>query len=295
MSDYVLSCCTPIDTTPEWVEERNIICLPFHFSIGNVQYDDDFWSSWKPEQMYARMLAGEDSKTSQVSVGEYTAHFKKYLDEGKDVLHLTLSSGISGTHNSAMVAAMEIKEQYPDRKLIVMDSLAASAGFGLLMDRLAALRDEGKTIDELATYVRKNRLLVHHWFFSSDLTFYIKGGRVTKTAGFFGNLLNINPLLHVDNMGKLIPREKIRTKRKVIERIVEKMEAYADGGHDYDQPCYISHSACLQDAEAVKTLIEQRFPKMKDKVEIYNVGPMIGCHTGPGTVALFFWGDRRKE
>lgn len=295
MSDYVLSCCTPIDTTPEWVKERDIICLPFHFSIGNVQYDDDFWTSWKPEQMYARMLAGEDSKTSQVTVSEYTEHFKKYLDQGKDVLHLTLSSGISGTHNSAMVAAMEIKEQYPDRKLIVMDSLAASAGFGLLMGRLATLRNEGKTIDELAAYVRKNRLLVHHWFFSSDLTFYIRGGRVSKTAGFFGNLLNINPLLHVDNMGKLIPREKIRTKRKVIERIVEKMEEFADGGHDYDQPCYISHSACLQDAEAVRTLIEQRFPKMKDRVQIFNVGPMIGCHTGPGTVALFFWGDRRKS
>lgn len=295
MSDYILSCCTPVDTTPEWVRERDIACLPFHFEIGSSVYDDDFWTNMTPDRMYARMLAGEEARTSQVSVGEYIDHFKQFLDAGKDVLHLTLSSGISGTHNSAMVAAMEIKEQYPDRKLIVMDSLAASAGYGMLMDRLACLRDEGKTIDELATYVRKNRLHVHHWFFTSDLTFFIKGGRVTKTAGFFGNLLNIEPLLNVDHMGKLIPREKIRTKRKVIERIVEKMGELADEGSDYDQPCYISHSACLQDAEAVKSLIEQRFPKLAGKVQIFNVGPMIGCHTGPGTVALFFWGKKRAD
>ena len=295
MSDCILSCCTPVDTSPEWLKERDIICLPFHFSIGNAQYDDDFWSGWKPEQMYARMLAGEDAKTSQVTVAEYTAHFKQYLSEGKDILHLTLSSGISGTYNSAMVAAMEVKEAYPERKIIVMDSLAASAGFGLLMDRLAVLRDQGKTIDELAAFVRKYRLHIHHWFFTSDLTFLIKGGRVTKTAGFFGNLLNIIPLLRVDPMGKLVPCEKIRTKRKVISRMVEKMEENAKDGTAYDLPCYISHSACLHDAEAVRGLIEQHFPNMQGKVHLFNIGPMIGCHTGPGTVALFFWGNKRAD
>lgn len=295
MSDYVLSCCTPADTNRAWAKAHRIATVPFHFQIGEEAYIDDFWTSMKPEEMYARMLEGEDSKTSQVSVGEYTEHFKAHLDAGKDILHLTLSSGISGTINSALLAAEDLRELYPDRKIYVVDSLAASAGFGLLMHVLAEKRDEGMGIDELKAYAETHRLEVNHWFFTSDLTFFIKGGRVSKTAGFFGNLLNICPLLNVDFKGRLIPREKIRTKKKVINRTVEKMEELALNGHDYDGPCYISQSACLADASAVKDLIEERFPKLTGKVEIFPIGPTIGCHTGPGTVALFFLGSERVD
>ena len=136
---------------------------------------------------------------------------------------------------------------------------------------------------------------MHHWFFSTDLTFFIKGGRVTKTAGFVGQLLNICPLLNVDNNGKLVPRDKIRTKRKVIREIVSRMEEHAEGGHAYSGKCYISNSACYEDAKAVADLIESLFPKMKGKVEIYSIGNLIGSHTGPGTVALFFVGDPRVD
>lgn len=295
MSDFVLSCCTTVDTNHVWAEKRNIRVIPFHFQIGEDQYDDDFWSEMKPEEMYARMLDGEDSKTSQVSAGEYVAHFKKHLEAGKDILHLTLSSGISGTINSALVAAEDLREEFPDRKIYIVDSLSASSGFGLLMDMLATLRDEGKTIDEVRDFAVNHRLNVNNWFFTTDLTFFIKGGRVSKTAGFFGNLLNICPLLNIDFKGRLIPREKIRTKKKVIQRIVEKMEELAEGGLEYDKPCYISQSACPADAEAVKALIEERFPKVKGKVEIFPIGPTIGAHTGPGTVALFFWGQERVD
>ena len=295
MSEYVLSCCTPADTNRAWADAHRIETLSFHFQIGEDAYTDDFWTSMKPEEMYARMLEGEDSKTSQVSVGEYTEHFRKFLEAGKDVLHLTLSSGISGTINSALVAAEDLKEAYPDRKLYVVDSLAASSGFGLLMHVLATKRDEGMGIDDLKAYAEAHRLEVNHWFFTSDLTFFIKGGRVSKTAGFFGNLLNICPLLNVDYQGKLIPREKIRTKKKVIQRTVEKMVELAQGGTDYSGPCYISQSACPADAEAVKDLIEERFPALKGRVEIFPIGPTIGCHTGPGTVALFFLGSERVD
>lgn len=295
MSEYVLSCCTPADTNREWAEAHRIETVPFHFYIGDDAYMDDFWSTMKPEEMYARMLEGEDSKTSQVSVGEYVEFFKPFLESGRDILHVTLSSGISGTLNSALVAAEDLRESYPDRKIYIVDSLTASSGFGLLMKVLADKRDEGMDIDELRDYALRRRMDVNAWFFTSDLTFFIKGGRVSKTAGFFGNLLNICPLLNIDFKGKLIPREKIRTKKKVIVRLVERMEELAENGHDYDGPCYISHSACLADATAVKDLIEERFPALAGKVEIFPVGPTIGCHTGPGTVALFFLGRERVD
>ena len=295
MSDFILSCCTTIDTNKNWAETYSIACVPFHFEIGGTAYTDDFWTSMQPEEMYERMKNGEDSKTSQVSVGEYTEHFRRFLDEGKDILHLTLSSGISGTINSAQIAADDLREQYPDRKLIIMDSLAASSGYGLFLYELARQRALGHSIDEVYAYAKRIRLTIHHWFFSSDLTFFIKGGRVTKAAGFVGSLLNICPLLNVDFMGRLIPREKIRTKKKVIARIVEKMETFVIGGTDYDGPCYISQSACPEDAEAVRDLVETKFKKLKGKVKIFPVGPTIGCHTGPGCVALFFLGEEREK
>lgn len=161
------------------------------------------------------------------------------------------------------------------------------------MDRLADLRDDGMTIDELRDWAETNKLHLRHWFFSSDLTFFIKGGRVSKSAGTIGNLLNICPLLDVNSEGKLIPRFKIRGKRKVIREIVAKMEEDAENGLDYDGKCFISQSACYEDAKAVADLIEARFPNLNGKVVINNIGTTIGSHTGPGTVALFFWGSER--
>ena len=161
------------------------------------------------------------------------------------------------------------------------------------MDRLADLRDDGMTIDELHDWTEANKLHLRHWFFSSDLTFFIKGGRVSKSAGTIGNLLNICPLLDVNSEGKLIPRFKIRGKRKVIREIVAKMEEDAENGLDYDGKCFISQSACYEDAKAVADLIEARFPNLNGKVVINNIGTTIGSHTGPGTVALFFWGSER--
>ena len=161
------------------------------------------------------------------------------------------------------------------------------------MDRLADLRDDGMTIDELRDWAETNKLHLRHWFFSSDLTFFIKGGRVSKSAGTIGNLLNICPLLDVNSEGKLIPRFKIRGKRKVIREIVAKMEEDAENVLDYDGKCFISQSACYEDAKAVADLIEARFPNLNGKVVINNIGTTIGSHTGPGTVALFFWGSER--
>ena len=150
------------------------------------------------------------------------------------------------------------------------------------------------SIEEVRDWTEEHKLNLHHWFFSTDLKFYIKGGRISKTAGAIGTILGICPLLNMDNEGRLIPRAKIRSKRKVIQEIVKRMEENADDGLDYSGKCYISQSACVEDAKEVARLVEERFPKLCGKVEINYVGTTIGSHTGPGTVALFFWGKKRE-
>ena len=293
MADYVLSCCSTADLSEEHFTERNISYICFHFELGGKSYMDDLGKSIPFDEFYKRMEQGEDTKTSQINAEEFEQYFEPFLQEGKDILHVCLSSGISGVMNSACIARDILAEKYPDRKIYIVDSLAASAGYGLLMDRLADLRDDGMTIDELRDWAEANKLHLRHWFFSSDLTFFIKGGRVSKSAGTIGNLLNICPLLDVNSEGKLIPRFKIRGKRKVIREIVAKMEEDAENGLDYDGKCFISQSACYEDAKAVADLIEARFPNLNGKVVINNIGTTIGSHTGPGTVALFFWGSER--
>lgn len=295
MSKYVISCCSTADLSKEQMEARGLHYICFHYELNGKEYADDLGQSMPFDQFYKEMAAeGATTKTSQVNAEEYEEYFESFLKEGYDVLHLTLSSGISGSINSANIAREELMERYPDRKLYVLDSLGASSGYGLLMDKLCDLRDEGKSIDEVYEWAKENRLKLQHWFFSTDLTFYIRGGRISKTAGTIGNILNICPLLNVDGEGKLIPREKIRGKRRVIQQIVKKMEEHAQNGTEYSGKCYISESACMEDAEAVAKLVEERFPKLNGKVEINSIGTTIGSHTGPGTVALFFWGDERE-
>lgn len=259
MSDYVLSCESTVDLTPEKIHELGLECIYFHFYIDGVEYPDDLGQTIPFDKFYQAMKDGAETKTAAIGTGEYEKFFRSF----------------------------------PERKIHVIDSLAASSGFGLLMQALSEKRAQGMGIDELAEWTEAHKLNDWHWFFSTDLTFYIKGGRVKPISGFVGNMLGICPLLNMDSLGRLIPREKIRSKKKVIKRIVEKMEQTADKGLDYDGPVFISESDCMEDARAVADLVEERFPKMRGKVEIYSIGTTIGSHTGPGTVALFFWGCER--
>ena len=294
MANYVLSCCSTADLSKEHFENRDIHYICFHYKLDGVDHPDDLGQTLPFEEFYKKMDEGADTVTSQVNVSEYVEYFSQFLEEGKDILHVSLSTGISGTYNSAMNAALIARERYPERKIYIVDSLGASSGYGLLMDKLADLRDSGMSIEEVRDWTEEHKLNLHHWFFSTDLKFYIKGGRISKTAGAIGTILGICPLLNMDNEGRLIPRAKIRSKRKVIQEIVKRMEENADDGLDYSGKCYISQSACVEDAKEVARLVEERFPKLCGKVEINYVGTTIGSHTGPGTVALFFWGKKRE-
>lgn len=294
MSNYILSCCSTADLSEQHFSQRDIHYICFHFYLNGKPYADDLGKSISFDDFYQAMVDGADTKTSQVNEDEFVAYFTPFLEQGKDILHVCLSSGISGVYNSATLAQQQLQKKYPERKILIIDSLGASSGYGLFMDTLADKRDNGMALTDLYQWALDNRLRLHHWFFSTDLTFYVRGGRISKASGFFGTLLQICPLLNMDAEGHLIPREKIRTKKRVIARIVEQMEAHAEGGLDYNGKCYISQSACLADAQAVAALVEERFPHLNGKVLINSVGTTIGSHTGPGTVALFFWGDERQ-
>ncbi len=295
MSDFILSCCSTADMPKSFFEERNVAYVCFHFNMDGKDYPDDLGESMPFPEFYKRIEEGAQPTTSQVNVEEFTNFFEPFLKEGKDILHVSLSSGLSGSFNSASIAARDLMEKYPERTIKVVDSLGASSGFGVLMTYLADLRDEGKSLTEVYDWAEKNKLRVHHWFFSTDLTSYKRGGRISATSAMVGTLLGICPLLNMDNEGHLIPRKKIRTKKKVIEELVNMMKEHVEDGPDYKGYCYISNSACEEDAEKVRDLVEAYCPNLKGKVLINSIGTVIGSHTGPGTVALFFLGDERVD
>ena len=295
MADYILSCCSAADLTKEHFERIDVHYICMHFMLDGVTYPDDLGQTMPADEMYARMAQGASTSTSQINISEYVDYFSAFCEQGKDIVHVSLSSGISGTYGSAANAALIVKERYPEREIYVVDSLGASSGYGLLVDTAAAMRDSGMSAKELVDWLEANKLKLHHWFFSTDLSSYVRGGRISKTAAFFGGVLQICPLLNMDNLGRLIPRKKIRTKKNVIKEIVAMRVANAQNGTDYDGKCFISMSACREDAQAVADLVEAKFPKLNGKVLINNVGGLIGAHTGPGTVALFFWGGERVD
>lgn len=293
MNTYILSCCSVADLTPEHMQERHIHFASFHYNLNSKEYDDDMGETISHAAFYKAMQDDAQVHTSQVNVEEFCSYFDSLLSQGMDVLHVTLSSGLSGAYNSARIASEMMQEKYPERKLYIVDSLGASSGDGLIMETLADMRDEGQTIDQLHDWLEEHKLELNHWFTSTDLTFYVKGGRITKAAGWFGTVLKICPVLNMDHRGLLIPRFKIRGKQKALKELVNQMEEHARDGRLYNGKCFISQSACQEDARFVADEVEKRFPHLHGKVQIFSVGPTIGCHTGPGTVALFFWGDKR--
>ena len=295
MNSFVLTCCSTVDLPKEYLDRRQIPYVCFHFNIDGMEYPDDLGQSMPFDQFYAKIQAGAMPTTSLVNTQQFLAFFEPVLKEGKDILHLSFSSGLSGSYASAIIARDELLARYPERKLVVVDSLGASSGYGLMLDTLADMRDAGVSLDETAAWIEQNKLTMHHWFFSTDLTHYKRGGRISQTAFVIGSLLNIFPLMNMDDGGHLTPRFKINGKKRVMREMVKKMEMHAENGLDYSKKCFISNSACMEDAKTVAELVESTFPKLNGKVMINSVGTVVGSHTGPGTVALFFWGDSRKN
>lgn len=293
MANYVLSCCSPADLSNEFLASRDIHYIGFHFYMNDQEFLDDNGKTMSYPEFYAKLKEGCDTRTSQVNVEEFVAYFTPFLEDGKDILHITLSSGISGVYNSAATAAQLLAEQYPDRKVVVVDSLAASTGYGMLVDAAADNRDAGMSIDENAAWLESHKHNLQHWFTSEDLSYYVKGGRISKASGWFGTMLKICPIMDVDPDGHLALRQKTRGRRASLNALVDKMEELCDNGTRYDGKVFLSSADSEEDAKYVVAEIQKRFPKTRGKVQMSNVGFTIGSHTGQGTIALFFWGKER--
>lgn len=288
MNNYVLFTDSSCDISPEVLKEWGVCfkSLYLHFEGESTLYTNYDISS---EDFYKRMRGGEVAKTSAVNTEDFASGFEEILREGKDVLYIGLSSGISTTFNSARLAANQLKETYPDRKIIVVDSLAASAGVGLIVYLTAKKMAEGVTIEEAAAYAEDLKWKTSIWFTVDDLVYLKRGGRVSAAAAFFGNMLGIKPVLHMDNEGHLVPVLKVRGRKTAVDTLAKKYEELAKDLKT--STIFISHAECEADALRLKAIFEE---KHGAKVEVITgIGPVIGAHAGPGTLALFFVGKER--
>jgi len=278
----------------EYFVEKKVPYAQFHYTIDGVTYPDDLGRTMPYDEFYAKIKAGATPVTSQVNPDAYLAMFEPILQAGTDIIHITLSSGISGTYNSAVLAGEMATKQYPGRKITIIDSLCASSGYGFLLDLALERQEKGMGYGDLVGWIEDNKLNVQHWVFTDDLSHLLRGGRITRASFFFGTILSIGPLINVNNVGKLIPRVKIRGKSKANKELVKKMETLAIGGIDYDGKCFIAHSG-YDDVQIVVDQIEERFTRLDGKVMVNTIGSTIGSHTGPGTVAVFFLGEKRVD
>lgn len=293
MTDFILSTESTVNLTDKRLQSRNIPYIHYHFLLDGEDYLDDFGASMPMHDLYNRMLAGSSVTTSQIAVGAYCDYFEELLSSGRDVLHLAMSSGISGSAQSAEKAAEMMREKYPDRRVRVVDTLCIAGGLGLIVEACADLRDAGRSLDEIYDWAMAHRLEVQHWFYSTDLTFFIRGGRISRASGLLGQMLNICPLMTVTETGALTVHQKIRTRKKCMRAALAKMLSLAHNGEHYSDRCFINDSDPA-DAADLRREVLAVFPEIKE-LSSYSLGATIGCHTGPGTVAIFFWGSPRSN
>ena len=288
MNNYVIHTDSACDISPDILRDWGVSCcsLTFRFAGEETEYSA---YDMQAKAFYDRMRAGAVAKTAAVNAQAFAEDFERTLSEGKDVLHLGFSSGLSTTSNSARLAAEELREKYPDRKIITVDTLSASAGFGLLVYLTVQKKAEGASIEEAAEYAKSLIPRMCHWFTVDDLVYLKRGGRISPTVAFVGNLVGIKPVLHVDNEGHLINKSKVRGRKNAIMALADKYGELCD--EIPDGPVFISHGDCLADAQALANILEERYSA---KVSLFaDVGPVIGAHSGPGTLALFFLGKER--
>ena len=291
MNPYVIMTDTTADLPESYIQEHQLAILSLSYTIEGKTYDRE--NPLDVREFYAKMRDGSMPTTSQANPEQAKAAFTACLKEGKDVLYISFSSGLSGTCGSGMVAAQEIQEEgeYPGQKIVVIDSLSASLGEGLLVHKAVMLKEAGKSMEEVADWVEKNKLHLCHNFTVDDLFHLHRGGRVSKATAILGTMINIKPVLHVDDEGHLIAIGKVRGRKKSLSALVDRMAEQIKGYEDQNDVVFISHGDCMEDAEYVKKLVQERFGI--EKFVINHVGPTIGAHSGPGTVALFFMGNPR--
>lgn len=290
MKDYVIVTDSCGDLSPELVQDMGVVVLPLSFTLDNKNYADYPDNREYPaKDFYAKLRAGSMSSTSQVNVVEFEDALRPTLSQGKDVLVLAFSSGLSGTANNGRLAAEGLQSEYPEQTIIVVDTLGASMGEGLTVWYAVQQKNAGKTIEETAQWVEDNKLNIAHWFTVDDLNFLKRGGRLSGAAAVFGTILSIKPVLHVDNEGHLIAMEKVRGRKASLNALVEHFGKTAVNKED--GMVFISHGDCLEDCEYVRDQLHEKYGVKNFRLN--TIGPVIGSHAGPGTVALFYMAEHR--
>ena len=292
MINYIISTSSTADLTEEYIASHDINIIPLCYIIDDVEYPKEDGTQHSIEEIYKMLRDGVVIKTSMINSARYEEVFRSILDSGKDLIHIELSSGISGSYANAEVVVEKLRKDYPDRKIYVIDSLCASRGLGLMVDYMLKMQEKGATIEEVYEFTENNKLKLIHWFTVDDLEFLRRGGRVGSVSAFVGGMLKIKPILNVNNEGKLIPLFKVRGRKKSIQGMVDQMKN--DIVNPDGQTVFICHGDCIEDAEYAKKLILEAFPTIAS-VEIGYTGSVIGSHSGPGTLAIFYMGKERFE
>ncbi len=287
MRDYIITVNSTVDTGKEWLEERNVPVIPLKYTIDGQEYTDMYGLSDK--EFFQKLREGKMSVTSQINPEEAKEMLEPYVKEGKDVLHLAFSSALSGTCNSMKIAAEELQEEYPEAKVIVVDTLCACMGEAMLLYYALKQKEAGKTIEEVAQWVEENKLHVCHNVTVDDLFHLHRGGRISKTAAVLGTMVKVKPIIHMDDNGALQVIGKERGRKKSLHKIVDMAVERSEGWDN--EIIMITHGDCLEDAEYVAKLVREKMGV--ENVFIHNIGTVIGSHTGPGVVATFCMGNKR--
>jgi len=284
---YIISTDSTADLPKSYTKEHGVAVQFLSYAFGDTVYDID--TQLDPHDFYTRMRSGEMPTTNACIPDQVQSDFETYLKEGYDILHISFSSGLSASHNNARIAANELAEQYPDRKIVIVDSLCASLGQGLFVHYAVTMKEQGKSLEEVAAWLEENKLHLCHQFTVDDLFHLHRGGRVSKATAIFGTLINVKPVLHVDNEGHLVSLCNVRGRKKALLKLVEHMgERMGDYPNDI---VFIGHGDCPEDAQFVANQVKERFGI--DNILIDYISPTIGAHSGPGTVALFHLGKER--
>lgn len=287
MREFVITVNSTVDLPKEWLEERHVPVMPLKYTIDGETYPD--MDGLSAKEFFQKLREGHMSVTSQINPDEAREMLEPIVKEGKDILHLAFSSGLSGTYNSMRIAAEELSEEYPDTKIVVIDTLCACMGEGLLLHKALQLKEQGKTLDEIAAWVEENKLHICHNVTVDDLNHLHRGGRISRTAAVLGTLVQVKPIIHVDNDGKLQVIGKERGRRKSLNKIVDMSVEQAQGWEN--DLVMITHGDCLEDAQYVEKRVKEKMGV--ENVLINNIGTVIGSHTGPGVVAVFCMGNKR--
>lgn len=290
MANYRIVTDSTTDLTPEMISELDLKVIPLCYMMEGKTYRNIPGGGELDEPaFYNKLRGGVMSTTAQVNSEEFVSEFSPILEAGEDILYLAFSSGLSGTCQSAFLAKKELEEKYPGRRVEVFDTLSASMGEGLLVYHAAMQKKGGASLDELLSWLKQNVLRLCHWFTVDDLNHLKRGGRVSTATALVGTMLGIKPVLHVDNEGHLIPVSKVRGRKQSLDALVKKMEETAE--NPAEQTVFISHGDCLEDAQYVEQQVKAKMGVKKTYLNY--IGPVIGAHSGPGTIALFFLGRNR--